>query len=91
MVDKSPESLWTTFKTSLMGVAAGCISEPPRASKKGLSPGTIEIIEESRQARLGGKVVLYRTLRRRAVRAVREDAEARVNDLCQEVESPVLR
>ena len=53
-----------------MGMAAGCISVHPRVSKQGLSLGTLEIIQNSRRARLSCKGDLYRTLRRRAVRAV---------------------
>ena len=56
-------------------------------SESYLTKKTLNTIEESRKARLEGKIGEYRELKREAVRAVRRDKEAQVRGVCETVES----
>ena len=85
-VNEGPEVLWTAFKTGILDVASGCIPKAPRRARDGMSAETVEIIDESRRARLDGKKGLYKDLRRKAVKSIREDAERRVQEVCLQVE-----
>ena len=84
-----PQTLWSNFKHNILKVAGESIPKPPKRREEGISQETVDIIEESRKARLAGKTVLRRELRRRAVKAVRRDKEARVRELCEAVESHI--
>ena len=47
----------------------------------------LNIIEESRRARLEGKIGQYRELEREAVRGVRRDKKAQAPGVCETMES----
>ena len=74
----NPEELWSAFKTTILDVASGCLGTDQRAKKNFLSQGTLDTIDQSRRARLNGRAELFRELRCKTVRALREDKEADV-------------
>ena len=82
-----PEKLWTDFKTEVLKVSESCLRDTHGKSKSFLTKETLNIIVESRRARLEGKNGQYRKLKRGAVRAVRRDKEAQVREVCETVES----
>ena len=86
-MNEGPEVLWTTsrlvFWTLLVGAYRRLLGEPEMACLRKLLS---EIIDESRRARLDGKKGLYKDLRRKAVKSIREDAERRVQEVCLQVE-----
>ena len=82
-----PQTLWSGFKSCILGAADECVPKKPRRKEEGISEETAKTIEECRRARLDGKTERYRKLRREAVRMMRGDMEARVRGLCETVES----
>ena len=58
-----PEELWSTFKTSVLDVAGGCLGTHRRAKKNFVSQRTLDTIDQSRRARLNGRTELFRELR----------------------------
>ena len=64
-----PEELWSTFKTSVLDVAGGCLGTHRRAKKNFVSQGTLDTIDQSCRARLNGRAELFRELRGKIVRA----------------------
>ena len=80
-----PEELWSAFKTTILDVAGGCLGTHRRAKKNFVSQETLDTIDQSRRARLNGRVELFRELRRKTVRALRVDKEACVRGICEGV------
>ena len=81
------EKLRTDLRTKVLKVWESCLRDTPGTSKSFLTKETLNIIEESRRARLEGRTGQYRELKREAVRAVRRDKEAQVRGVCETVES----
>ena len=73
-----PEELWSAFKTTFLDGAGGYLGTHHRAKKNFVSQGTLDTIDQSRRARLNGRVELFRELRRKTVRVRRVDKEAYV-------------
>ena len=71
-----PEELWSSFKTTVLDVAGGCLGTHLRAKKNFISPETLDTIDQSLRARLNGRAELFRELRRKTERAQRVDKEA---------------
>ena len=82
-----PEKFWTHSKTQILKMSESCLRGTPGTSNSFLIKKTLKTIEGSRKARLGGKTVQYRELKRQAVRAVRSDKEAQVRGVCETVVS----
>ena len=59
------EELWSTFKTTILDVAGGCLGTHCRAKKNLVSQGTLDT--NSHRARLNGRAELLRELRRKTV------------------------
>ena len=74
----NPEELWSAFMTTVLDVAGGSLGTHRQAKKNFLSQGTLDTIDQSRRARLNGRAELFRELRCKTVRALREDKEADV-------------
>ena len=50
-----PEKLWSDFKIQFLKMSESCLRDTPGTSKSFLTKETLNIIEESRRARLEGK------------------------------------
>ena len=66
-----PEKLCTDFKSKDLKVSKCCLPDTPGTSKSFLTKETLNIIKESRRARLEVRTGQYRELKREAVLAVR--------------------
>ena len=75
---RNPEELWSAFKATILDVAGGCLETHHRAKKNFVSQMTLDTIDQSHRARLNGRAELFRELRHKTVRALREDKEAYV-------------
>ena len=84
---ETPEGKWESFKTTVLSTARECIGFRKPAGRGMLSSGTADLIERGRRARLDGKSVLARQLRREAAHAMRQDKERHVRGICEQVES----
>jgi hypothetical protein len=82
-----PAEMWLSFKATVLDVASGCVGTRRRTRRGFVSDGTLDIIERSRRARLDGRLDLFRSLRREAVRSLRADKESHVSGICRQVES----
>ena len=78
---------WTDFKTKVLKVSESCLRDTPGTSNSFLTKETLNIIEESRRARLEGRSGQYREVEREAVCAVRRDEGAQVRGVFETVES----
>jgi hypothetical protein len=67
-------------------VAEECVGFIPPARKGFITPGTLVLVERSRQAGLNGKNQLSRALKKDTVRALRADKEEQVSGICGRVE-----
>uniref|UniRef100_A0A8C4Q8M8 FZ domain-containing protein n=1 Tax=Eptatretus burgeri TaxID=7764 RepID=A0A8C4Q8M8_EPTBU len=74
----NPQELWSAFEPTILDVAGGCLGTHWRAMKNFVSRGTLDIIDQSRRARLNGRAELFRELGSKTVRALRVDKEASV-------------
>ena len=54
-----PEELWSTFKTTVLDVASGCLGTHRQSKKNFVSQGTLDTIDQSRRARLNGRAELF--------------------------------
>ena len=72
------EELWSTFTTTILEVAGGCLGTHRRVKKNFVSQGTLDTIDQSHRTRLNGRAELFSELRRKTVRALRVDKEAYV-------------
>ena len=69
------EELWIVFKTTDLDVAGGCLGHHWRVKKNFVTQGTLDTIDQSHKARLNGRVELFKGLRHKNVRSLREDKE----------------
>ena len=67
----NPEELWSTFKTTVLDVAGGCLGTHLWAKKNFVSQGTLETIHQNRKPRLNDRAELFRELRRKTEHALR--------------------
>ena len=74
----NPQELWSAFKTTNLDAARGCLGTHHQAKRSFVSKGTLNTIDKSRRARLNGRGELFKELRRKTVRVLREDKEAYV-------------
>ena len=79
-----PEELWSAFKTTVLDVAGGCLQTHRRSKKNFVSQGTLDIIAQSRRARLNVITELFMELRHKTVHVLRVDKEAYVRGIYEE-------
>ena len=58
-----PEESWSSFKTTILDVAGGCLGTHRRAKKNFVSQETWDTIAKSHRARLNCRAELFRELR----------------------------
>ena len=78
--------MWSSFKTTIFDVASGFVGTRRRVKKNFVSQETLDTIDQSRRARLDGIAELFRQLRHKTVRVLREDKKAYVRGICEGVE-----
>ena len=77
----NPEELWSSFKTTILDVASGCLGTHRRAKKNFVSQGTLDTIDQSRRARLNDRAELFRELRRKTTCAENGQGGLRARNL----------
>ncbi|KAF7644749.1 hypothetical protein LDENG_00216460 [Lucifuga dentata] len=81
-----PNVMWETYHYTTLKVARECVGFACVSRRKSfISESTLDIIERSRSARLGGNSRLYRELKRRTAKALRADKEALAREICEQV------
>ena len=83
---RDPEELWSSFKSTVLDVASGCLGTQHMAKKNFVSQGTLDTIDQSCRIRLNGRAELFRELKRKTERALRVDKEVYVRGICEGVE-----
>ena len=83
---EDPGELWDTFKRETLSAAEQCIGARLGVRGAFVLQETLDLVEESRAARLAGDRGQHRTLSRRARASLRRDKERYVRGIVEEVE-----
>ena len=67
------EESWQQFSTTLLSAAQTVLGKKRRKKKKWISPTTLDIVEQCREARLNGNTVRYRDLKKSRRKNIRRD------------------
>ena len=68
----------SAINTTILDVVSGYLGTHRQAKKNFVSQGTLDTIDQSRRARLNGRIELFWELRRKTVRVLRVVKEAYV-------------
>ena len=83
---EDPVELWDTFKRETLAAAEDCLGARPRSRRGFVTRETLDLIEESRTARLAGNRRQHRNLTRSTRASLRRDKERYVRDIAEQVE-----
>ena len=80
------EESWQQFSTTLLSAAQTVLGKKRRKKKKWISPTTLDIVEQCREARLNGNTVRYRDLKKARRKNIRRDKAVWLNNIANSAE-----
>ena len=83
---EDPVELWDAFKRETLSAAEDCLGARPRSRRSFITGEMLNIVEESRAARLAGNLRQHRNLTRSAKALLRRDKERYVRGIAEQVE-----